>query len=151
MKKLLTVVLTLLAFGLRAQEFELGKVTKAELEQKAHPTEPDASAAILFESGSSSLEFDERDGFTLVTEVDARIKIYNKDGYDWANKAVRYYTAVNPGEKVSFSKAITYNLVGGAIEKTKLKSEGEFTEQLNKYWSIKKITMPNVKEGSVIE
>ncbi|RZJ30800.1 MAG: DUF3857 domain-containing protein, partial [Flavobacterium sp.] len=82
---------------------------------------------------------------------ETRIKIYTKDGYDWGNKAVRYYSAVNPTEKVTFSKAVTYNLVNGAIEKTKLKSDGEFDEQANKYWSVKKIAMPNVKEGSVIE
>ena len=46
---------------------------------------------------------------------------------------------------------MTYNLVGGKIEKTKLKSEGEFDEKINKYWGKKKIVMPNVKEGSVIE
>jgi hypothetical protein len=42
-------------------------------------------------------------------------------------------------------------LVNGKIEKTKLKSEGEFDENINRYWGQKKITMPNIKEGSVIE
>ena len=41
--------------------------------------------------------------------------------------------------------------MAGKIEKTKLKSEGEFEEKVNKYWSKKKITLPNVKEGSVLE
>ncbi len=55
-------------------------------------------------------------------------------------------------ESVYISDALTYNLVNGKIEKTKLKSEGEFNEQvLNKFRSRKKITMPNVKEGSVLE
>jgi transglutaminase-like putative cysteine protease len=52
---------------------------------------------------------------------------------------------------VSFSDAVTYNLVGGKVEKTKLKSDGEFDQNINKYWGKKKIVMPNVKEGSVIE
>ena len=41
--------------------------------------------------------------------------------------------------------------MAGKIEKTKLTSEGEFDEKVNKYLNRKKITMPNVKEGSVIE
>ena len=152
MKKFQTILFTVFTvFGLNAQQFELGKVSKEELEQKSHPTEPDAPAAVLFESGVTYMDFDERNGFSLVTETDMRIKIYNKDGYHLANRAIDYYTAVNPQEKVEFSKAVTYNLVNGVIEKTKLKSEGEFDEKINKFWSRRKITMPNVKEGSVIE
>jgi hypothetical protein len=87
----------------------------------------------------------------MITEVKTRIKIYKKEGYDWANKKVQYYIGDNSKEIVSYSDAITYNLVGGKIEKTKLKSDGEFDEKLNRYWGQKKIIMPNVKEGSVIE
>ena len=54
-------------------------------------------------------------------------------------------------EKVFFSDVITYNLVNGKIEKTKLKSEGEFDQKINKYFNLKKIAMPNVREGSIIE
>ncbi len=151
MKLRLTILSFICTVFAQAQQFELGKVSKAELEQKTHPTEPDAPAAILYENGTTYMDFDERNGFTLVTETDVRIKIYTKEGYSWANKSVPYYIALNPKENVSFSKAVTYNLVNGAIEKTKLKSEGEFDEQVNKFWARKKITMPNVKEGSVIE
>ncbi len=152
MKKNVWVILAMLTLGIcRAQQFELGKVSKEELIEKQHPLEPDAAAAILFESGKTYMEFSESQGFMLTTEVDIRIKIYNKEGYEWGNRAISYYIGDNPGEKVNFSKAFTYNLVNGSIEKTKLKSEGEFDEKTNKYWARKKITMPNVKEGSVIE
>jgi hypothetical protein len=87
----------------------------------------------------------------MITEIKARIKIYKKEGYDWASKSVRFYLVNDAKETVSFSDAITYNLIDGKIEKTKLKSDGEFDEVLNKYWGQKKITMPNVKQGSVIE
>ncbi|MBF4471384.1 DUF3857 domain-containing protein [Flavobacterium sp. HJJ] len=135
-----------------AQEFKLGKVSIAELEQKVHPKDSAAVAAILFKKGQSHFEFSQSEGFLVVSEVAMRIKIYKKDGYDWANQSVRYILgSTNITEKVSFSDAATYNLVGGKIEKTKLKSEGEFQEKINKYWSRKKITLPNVKEGSVLE
>lgn len=150
-KKINVLVILLVGFALNAQDFELGKVTIAELEQKSHPLDNGADAAILFESGKTYMDYSVEEGFSLVTDVSIRIKIYKKEGYDWANKAVKHYTFNKPKEKVEFSKAVTYNLVDGKIEKTKMKSEGEFTEQINKYWAVKKITMPNVREGSVIE
>ncbi|MDX6180545.1 DUF3857 domain-containing protein [Flavobacterium sp. Fl-77] len=135
-----------------AQEFKLGKVSIAELEQKVHPKDTAAVAAILYKKGASKIEFNQNDGFVLVTEVETRIKIYKKEGYDWANQGVVYYVGSSASrEKVDFSDAVTFNLVNGKVEKTKLKSDGIFDENVNKYRSRKKITMPNVKEGSVLE
>lgn len=137
--------------GMAAQEFKLGKVSIAELEQKVHPKDSAAAAAILYKKGSARIEYNQNDGFVTITEVETRIKIYKKEGYDWATHEVWYYNNPNLSEKVSFNDAITYNLVNGKIEKTKIKSEGMFDEVLNKFRGQKKITMPNVKEGSVIE
>lgn len=152
MKKLFFLLVALMTnVWCHAQEFELGKVTKEELMQTAHPREPDAPAAVLYHVGQTRMDYSDSEGFVLVTEASIRIKIYKKEGYEWANKSVDYYVGQNPVEHVNFSKAVTYNLVNGSVEKTKLKSEGEFEERTNKYWARKKITMPNVKEGSVIE
>jgi transglutaminase-like putative cysteine protease len=134
-----------------AQEFKLGKVSVAELEEKEHPKDPGASAAILFKKGEVKFRYSDTNGFEVVTVVQTRIKIYKKEGYEWANQEVQYYLDNSYNENVSFSDAYTYNLVNGKIEKTKLKSDGEFIEKINKYVGRKKITMPNVKEGSVIE
>lgn len=149
MKKLiLALIFPVLVF---AQEYELGKVTIQELNQKQHPTDTSAVAAILFNRGKTYFDFIENSHFILVTEVEMKIKIYKKEGLDWANKEVRYYIGGTNDESVIINKATTYNLVNGKIEKTKLDGEGEFKENLNKFWATKKITMPNVKEGSIIE
>ena len=151
-KQLFLLVSILFITNSNAQKLELGKVTIAELEEKQHPTEPEAPAAILFEKGKVTFEYSQNEGnFDMITTVQVKIKIYKKEGYDWANKAVRYYSPSTMRENVSFDDAVTYNLVAGKIEKTKLKSDGEFDEKINKYWSRKKIAMPNVKEGSIIE
>jgi hypothetical protein len=152
--KTLTLFLVVVLFcsNANAQEFKLGKVSIAELEQKVHPKDTAAVAAILFKKGETRFEFMKEEGFKVITEVIMRIKIYKKEGYDWANKEVRFLSGSGTiKEAVTFSDAVTYNLVAGKIEKTKLKSEGEFVEKVNKYWSKKKITLPNLKEGSVIE
>ena len=152
LKKSLFILFLLVSFSkINAQNFELGKVSIAELQEKAHPTDTAAVAAILFEKGDVDFEYNQDEGFIMVTQVKTRIKIYKKEGYDWANRNVRYYIGGSSKENVSFSDAITYNLVNGKIEKTKLKSDGEFDEKVNRYWGQKKIAMPNVKEGSVIE
>ncbi|KAF2509896.1 DUF3857 domain-containing protein [Flavobacterium foetidum] len=143
-------VLVLIISKVHAQEFKLGKVSIAELEQKNHPKDSSAAAAILYNKGICRLEFDQNEGFCMVTDVETRIKIYKKEGYDWANQKVWYYNNTL-NEKVLFSDAVTYNLVNNKIEKTKLKTDGVFDEVLSKYRAQKKITMPNVKEGSVIE
>lgn len=134
-----------------SQELELGKVTIAELQEKRHPKDSAAVAAILFKKGKVDFEYNQDQGFTMVTEVVTRIKIYKKEGYEWANKKVDFYSVSNSKEVVFFSDAVTYNLVNGKVEKTKLKSDGVFEEKINKYWSSKKIAMPNVSEGSIIE
>lgn len=150
-KSLLLVVFVLLFSKANAQNFELGKVSIEELQEKVHPKDNTAHAAILFKKGKTSYDYSKSSGFVMTTEVQTRIKIYKKEGYEWANQKVKYYIASGSKENVTFSDAITYNLVDGKIEKTKLSKDGEFDEVVNRYWGQKKISMPNVKEGSVIE
>ncbi|HMK06322.1 MAG TPA: DUF3857 domain-containing protein, partial [Flavobacterium sp.] len=151
-KKTIIIASVLMAFfKINAQKLELGKVTIAELAEKEYPGDPSAAAAILFEKGNVRYDYTQSDGFKMITTVSAKIKIYKKEGYEWANKVVEYYSLGSNNENVSFSDAATYNLVDGKIVKTKLKSDGEFDEKVNKYYSNSKITMPGVKEGSIIE
>ena len=136
---------------LNAQNRKLGKVTVEELQEKQHPLDTTAAAAILFNEGTVTFRYDDTDGFVKITTVKTKIKIYKKEGYQYANQAVEYYTVAQSRDKLSFYDVATYNLVNGKVEKTKIKSDGEFTEQVNKYWGRKKISLPNVKEGSIIE
>lgn len=145
------VILAVSSIDCFSQKLELGNVTLAELQEKVHPKDSSAVAAILFEKGNTFFEFRQGEGFSLITEVETKIKIYKKEGYEWANQEVAFYSPGSDPESVDFSKSITYNLVNGQIEKTKTKKENEFSEVKNKFWSSKKLAMPNVKEGSIIE
>ncbi|KGO94193.1 DUF3857 domain-containing protein [Flavobacterium subsaxonicum] len=151
--KLFKILLLLVLTGLnaQAQNYDLGEVTKEELEEKKHPKDPSAPAAVLFSKGQTYMMYNETKGFSLITEVQVKIKIYTKDGYSWANKNIPFYSYESTKESVDISRAATYNLEAGVIKKTKLKSEGEFSEQVNKWWKQKKIMMPDVKEGSIVE
>lgn len=134
-----------------SQDHKLGKVTLEELKETQHKTEKDAVAAILFKIGKVNFDYNADEGFSTTTNVVCKIKIYKKEGFDWANFQQKIYVGGNVKESVIFKNAVTYNLVDGKIEKTKLKSNGEFVEKVNKFWDIKKIVLPNVKEGSIIE
>lgn len=150
MKKTIILLLLVTATSF-AQKYELGKVTIEELKETSCPIDTSAVASILFTKGDVKFEYIQNGGFSMVTNVKTKIKIYKKEGYDWANKVVSYYIDSSPPEKLNFSNEVTYNLVNGKIEKTKLKSNGLFEEKVNKYWAKKKISMPNAKEGSIIE
>ena len=113
-----------------SQKHELGEVTKEELQETIYSNDSSAEAVVLFENGKTYFQYDANTGFNIITEVETKIKIYTKEGLEWANKSISYYTLGKHEERVSFSKAVTYNLENGKIEKTKLKGEGEFDELL---------------------
>lgn len=136
--------------ALFAQDYKLGKVTLDELKEKKHSKDSSARAAILHKKQDVYFQVDGEGYWQAVTETEVKIKIYKKEAYDLANVQEIYYD-FGKGEKVTYSNAVTYNLVNGQIEKTKLKSDGEFKDKYSKYYSIKKIALPNVKEGSIIE
>ncbi|MFD2891884.1 transglutaminase domain-containing protein [Flavobacterium chuncheonense] len=151
MKKLIRLLALLLITNNYAQKIELGEVTKEELLEKSHPTDPTAVAAILFQRGETYFEYTYDNGFTLVTDVETKIKIYKKEGFDWGKFEIELYKYGGKKELVTFSKAVSYNLENGKIVKSKLKSDGEFNEELNRYYDQYKIAMPNVKEGTIVE
>jgi len=148
-KLVFQIIVLLLSISAFSQKFDLGKVSIEELKQTEHPKDPKAEAAILYKKGRTY--FDILNGNKVVTEVEVRLKIYKKEGYDWATFIIDNYISNNLKENVAFSNAYTYNLVDGKIEKTKLKSEGIFVEKRNDYKERNKIVFPNVKELSVIE
>ncbi|QEE49286.1 DUF3857 domain-containing protein [Flavobacterium alkalisoli] len=150
MKNIFTLLLMSFACTVFAGDFKLGKVSKEELEEKVHPLDPSAKAAVLYKKGKTYFDID-NERWVIFTEVEVRVKIYSKEGYDWANVAVPYYYKRVSGESVTFKEAATYNLVNGEIQKTSLNKDEEFTEELSKTRRQKKIMLPNVKEGSVIE
>lgn len=142
--------LLILTSGAQAQNFKFGKVSEEEILEKVHPLDNEVNAAILYRSVRTYYEYTSN-SFTLVTNVHERIKIYNKDGFDWATKEIKFYKNSSAQENVSELKGYTYNIVDGKLRDEKLKKEGIFEQDLSKYQKSVKFTMPAVTEGSVIE
>lgn len=153
MKYLLTTIICV-AFTLtiQAQEFKFGKISEDELSQTQHPLDSSANAAVLYKNENIFFYFAGDKGFEQHREVYKRIKIYNKEGYDWATEKILLYKGgAGSKERVSSIKGYTYNLENGKIKKDKLKKEGVFEEEANEFIEINTITMPNIQDGCVIE
>ena len=152
----LIIVSVLLILGtskVNAQNYELGKVTIAELQEKSNAKDTAAPAAILFKKGRTFFTYNRKNGFSANHVYEFKIKIYKKEGLRWADQKVRFYIGYEKlnDDQLEFSQAITYNLENGVIVKTKMDNQGTFKKKVNKYWNEKTITLPNVKVGSIIE
>lgn len=134
------------------QSMKFGKISEEELKNTTCPLDSSAGAMIIGDYGTSTFSYDQsKERFQVNFERHVRIKILNKNGYDEANEGIPYYHENSLREEVYNLKGFTYNLEGGKIIKTKLEKEGIFEESINDNWTLKRVTMPNVKEGSVIE
>lgn len=130
-------------------DVKYGKVSADDL-QRNYTIDTSAAAVVLFDIASSEIEAD-ADWFQLVFKRHCRIKILNKNGYDASNVSIPVYVDGMKEERVSNLKGATYNLVNGAVVSTSLESKSVFTDKLDKKHSVKKFTLPNVKEGAIIE
>ncbi len=153
MKKLILIILLITAHLSVAQNYKFGKVSKEELQETAHSEYPEADAAILYKKQRINFDYQQNKGFVQNNYIHQRIKIYTKEGFDYANQVISLYVGDNStsSEDVLGLKAYTYNLEGGKIQKVKLQKDGIFEEELNKYRKLKKFTMPNISEGCIVE
>lgn len=150
-KILIALVLTLMASEIIAQDYKYGKVSKDELLEKFYPLDSSANAAVLYNNRKTYFEYKQNEGFMVITEIHERIKIYNKEGFDWATKKIDYYNSSNTREKIINLKATTYTFDGAKIVETDLSKKDVFDQETNIYWSQQKITMPGLEEGCVLE
>jgi len=152
MKKIvLIVVMFILTLNVHAQKFKFGKVSKEELQETQHPLYPEMDAAVLYRDYKTFYEYDQNTGFTLIKEVYERIKIYNTDGFKWGTFNIVNYDYNNDREAIENIKAYTYTLENGSVEKHKLSKDGKFKKRISKYRVKNTYTLPNLKEGCIVE
>jgi len=152
MKNTLTILALLILNLTFAQNYKFGKVSEDELKEVSNPANLDAHATVLYKMHKVDFTFAAKTGFTQINTYHERIKIYDEEGFNWANKKIKLYDGSGLKKEIlSDLNAYTFNLEDGKIKKTKLKSEGVFEEKNNKYWATKSITMPNIKAGCIIE
>lgn len=131
------------------QSTKFGKIEKADFADSYYEKDSSANAVVIYKKRDTHFQYDDLIGWKLVTEIHERIRFYNADGFKHATKKVRFY---NGGEQESVSiKGYTYNLENESIVKTKLDKKEIFLEKVSEDWTMKSFTMPNIKEGSIVE
>lgn len=149
--RFLIIFLFVITSFVNAQDYKFGKVSKEELSEKIHDIDSSAAAAVLYRSRKIRFEYQQGTGFKVYTSVHERVKIYNSAGFDYATISEVLYKNGSDKESVTGIKAFTFNLENGKIVKQKMAKSGVFSTSLNKYRNEHKFTLPNIKEGSVIE
>lgn len=152
MKILLTILCAAVcgfAFAQKAP-IKFGDIAMEDMKMTSYALDTSASAVMLTDFGESTIKYEQSTGFSLQFERVMRLKILTKDGLDFATVAVPLYHDGGDKEKLSTLKASTFNLENGKIVETKMK-DATFTEKLNENIDIVKFTLPNVREGSILE
>lgn len=129
---------------------KFGDIPIEDLKMTTYPLDSSASAVILADYGESYIALTAISA-SLKFERHIRIKILKKDGLSWADAQIPLYFSGSDEEKVTGLKAASYNLEGGKVVETKMSKDAVFKEAFNRNYKIQKFTIPNVKEGAVIE
>jgi len=159
---LFTFLILFAASGLMAQDaakhsdaasIKFGKVEISEFALKPQGKDSSASAIKLYDKGDLRFEINNRtSGFRYVFVRHTRILILKKDAYDMANIEIGLYKSDSKNEEVlSNFTASTYNLDNGAVTAHKLAKDAKFSERFDKNTTVRKFTLSNIKEGSIIE
>ncbi|MDJ1499153.1 DUF3858 domain-containing protein [Xanthocytophaga agilis] len=142
----LSVVSIHLTFA-QADPIKFGKIELADLQMKSYDKDTSADAVVLCDYGKAFFN----NNLQIQFERIVRIKILKKSGYSWADGIIPFLKSTGAEVKIMDLKGVTYNLQNGEIIKEKMSKEAVFSEKKSKNLYFQKFTLPNVKEGSVIE
>ena len=124
-----------------------GDIDKTDLEMKKCDFDDKAEAEVLIDDGI--LEWG---GMDLDFKRRVRIKIFNNKGLDQANIHLSYRSDKDGGEDITGLEAQTYNLDDkGNVVVTKVDKKLIYEKKINKRYTEKVFTFPDVKVGSIIE
>ena len=151
---MLTVTLCLSSLFILAQEGpypKFGKVKAEDFQTKIYSIDSNASAVVLYDKGNTAIEGNNKGWFSALFTRHKLIRILTKPGYKEADVEISLFTKGDDEEKLDYLKAITYNLENGKVVETKLEKSSIFRDKKDKNRQVIKFTMPNVREGSIIE
>lgn len=152
---ILPLVLSIFCSAQKVEKIpDFGKVDKSDLLLKECDFDKAAEALVLFDVAQVYCSFYPNSvGDPVSSEVvrHVRIKILNDKGLSQANINIPFYSYGN-AENVKNISAQTYSLdPGGNIVITKVEKSLIYDKKLNKRFSQKIFTFPQVKPGSIIE
>lgn len=146
------ILLTLLYSEVFAQDFNFGHITQEDHLINRNTIDSNANAVVIQEFGRSIMQLNDSDNrMNLIFEYHVKLKIFNKDGYSHGNILIPLYKGQDQEEYISEIRASTYNYNNGVFEETVMDKKAIFTEKRSKNIELTKFTLPNLKDGSIIE
>ena len=144
-------LLSIAAKAQKSPEYKFAKITEADLSTKVYAIDSGAGAVVLGDFGSSEIIANRKGWFGFKYTHHKRVHILNKNSYDEGDVEVYLYAGNESEEKMVSVKASTYNLQDGKVMETKMDKSAVFTDKQDKNHIVKKFTLPNIKEGSIID
>ena len=142
------------SFNIIAQKpapIEFGKISIEDLRMKSYAQDTSAEAIVLCDYGENSYNFSGNSP-EVIYRRHVRIKIIKKSGFSRATVKVGYRQSDDNGnERINNIDAATYNLENGQKATYSLDEASIFDDKANKVIHYKTFTLPQVREGSVIE
>lgn len=138
-------------FGQKAP-MKFGKLDESETSMTTYAPDSSAAAVILCEYSDIYFSYLPQLGtFQVVQTVHKRIKIFKKEAYHLADVKLKYAFGTGQKNYLTSIKAVAYNLENGKWVETKMDKSNIFEEKISKQTRAKKFSIPNVKEGTIIE
>ncbi|GEO12198.1 transglutaminase domain-containing protein [Segetibacter aerophilus] len=130
---------------------KFGDIQPSDFAPTAYAVDSSASGVVLYDVGSSKYEGNTSGGFSIAFKRHTRIRLLNRNSFDLATISIPLYASGAAEERIESLEANTYNLENGKVETFKLDKGSIFKDRLNKNYTVRKFTLPNIKEGSIIE
>lgn len=148
---LLTLLLCVLAQPSVAQKGE--SISQELLQATSHALYPESEAAYLHKNIAITYSLT-REGYTMTTKYNHRIKIYTDEGVERFGNFSHYLQTgfgASSSEILRDLKVAVYNIDGETMTSDVLERDDIYREEYSKNVKMVKAALPNVRPGSVIE
>lgn len=142
--------------GVPAINKKWGKPTMDEMTMKDYPLDKEAEAVVLMQTCDVKYDMATMYNLTMTYDYKIRIKVLKDGGKKYGDFSIPFYSREEGAnieeEELNNLTAISYNLnEKGKIESSKLSPQHIRDERVNSYTKIRKFSVPQVREGSIIE
>lgn len=153
MKKILLIsILATSSFLSHAQDFKIGSFTEEEMSMKNYPKDTSAHALYLTDYGRLEINTTNDDRFKYILHCHVRIKIFDNQAFDKATVQIPLYNNGEEYEEVQDIDGITsFTNDNGGVQQAALDKSQIFRVKEDKRWTNVKFTMPNVRNGCIID
>jgi len=141
-----------LCFCQNISDERFGQIKVDDFFPKSSILSNDDDAVVLSDIGSSEFIGNNSGDFTILFRHHKKILLKKNTAFDKATiRALLYRGNYSTEANLDDIEAATYNLENGKIITTKLNKENIIKEKYDRLFVTKKFTMPDIKEGCIIE